>query len=283
MSAIENTYEICVNLYGPQGIGSGPRGFQGFQGLVGTGAQGTQGVQGFIGNVGTQGRQGAQGLGFQGPSGIVGPQGVVGPFGPQGVQGVQGIQGNANAEFLLVTAYQQLGSQIKTVNLNLLTGWLTSGVSLTHQVITFVPVYLQSQQTITGVMFEQDLQGVYTAVNYNGFGLYSIFAGTLTLVAGSLNDGNVFKNANNTFVKKAFSATYIALPGVYYLAALYCGSPQSVAPAISGQTANFNLGRADFTNNYLLCGTLSAQTALPASVAASALTLSNNAYWLNLY
>lgn len=284
MSDIQNTYELCVDLYGPQGGGGGgPRGFQGFQGDIGVGIQGFQGVQGFIGNIGTQGRQGVQGIGFQGLQGLQGSQGLVGPFGSQGVQGTQGVQGIPNAEFVLVTAYQELGSQIKTVNLNLLTGWLTSSIPLTSGTTIFVPVYLQSQQTVTGVMFEQDTQGVYTADNYNGFGVYSISGGTLTRVLASANDGNVFKNASNSFVKKAFSSTALLNPGVYYIGILYSSSAQTTQPTISGQTANFNLGRADFTNNYILCGTRTGQTTMLTSLAASTLSIGNNAPWVNLY
>lgn len=91
MSEIQNTYEVCVDLYGPTGGSAGPRGHQGFIGSAGVnGVQGPQGVQGFIGNVGSLGPQGPVGIGQQGPQGRQGIQGTLGAVGPQGRQGVQG-------------------------------------------------------------------------------------------------------------------------------------------------------------------------------------------------
>lgn len=292
-----NSFQEQLDLYLAGGTGQGFQGYAGTQGAQGfqgmQGRQGNAGIQGLQGDVGIQGVQGLLGLqGVQGVTGIIGTQGVqghqgfqgaLGIQGLQGVQGRQGVQGVPNAEFVITTAYQALGSSIKSVNLNHLTGWTTTAVGLTSQTAIFVPVYLQTAQSITGVMYEQDTAGVFTASNYNGFGLYSISAGTLSLVASTPTDGNLFKNADDTFVKKAFASPYSASAGVYYIATLYSSSTQTTQPAISGQTANFNIARADFSNSYVLCGTLGGQTALPATQLASGLTIGVSSVWVNLY
>lgn len=136
MSDIQNTYEICVDIYGPGGTGiPGPRGYQGDVGFNGVnGAQGPQGVQGFIGNIGTQGRQGSVGTGTQGPQGRQGFQGVVGAVGPQGFQGRQGFQGSGTQGFQGRQGFQgsssgQFNFGVASVNFD----FLNSGrASITH-------------------------------------------------------------------------------------------------------------------------------------------------------
>lgn len=286
-----NPFQQSLVLYagGLTGGGfQGAIGFQGdrgFQGDVGNiGVQGFSGIQGRVGNQGSEGPAGLQGVqgivGIQGVAGIVGTQGNAGV---QGVEGSQGVQGLTNTEFAITTAYQLLGSTIKSVNLNHLTGWLTTAISLSSGTQTFIPVYVQTAATLTGAMFELDTQGAYTASNYNGVGLYSISGGTLTLVASTTNNGDIFKAASGTLLKEPFAVPYSAAVGVYYMSFLYSSSAQTTAPAISGQTANFNLGRADFSNSYVLSGILTGRTTLIASQASSGLSLSNNSTWVNVY
>jgi hypothetical protein len=262
----------------------GPDGTQGIAGINAIGVQGWQGVQGRFGLQGLDGPQGLEGvqgiIGFQGNDGTAG---LVGVQGRQGIAGIQGNQGLTNTEFAITTAYQLLGSAIKSVNLNHLTGWLTSAITLVSQQQKFVPVYVQTAATLTGVMFEMNTQGVYTANNYNGVGLYSINAGTLTLVASSANNGNLYKAAAQSLVKEPFAVAYSAAVGVYYISLLYSNSAETTAPSISGQSANFNLGRADFSNSYVLSGTLAGRTTLIASQAASGLSESVNSVWVNVY
>jgi hypothetical protein len=167
-------------------------------------------------------------------------------------------------------AYQALGSAIKaqTVGGNYLG---SANAALTSQRCYFVAVYLPKSSTITGVKWNQITQGNYTADNYNGVGLYSYNAGTLTLVASSTNDGNIWKGSGNTLQSKAFSSTYVASAGIYFVAFLYSSSAQTAAPTISGIVAPFSPGGAfilDFTNSAKLVGTISSQTALPSPTQA---------------
>lgn len=185
-----------------------------------------------------------------------------------------------NNDFELLEAYQLLGSSIKSVSLSCisLTNLTTSG-ALTNQQIRFFAVYLPKAQTITGVKWMQLTAGNYTANNYNGLGLYSYSGGTLTLVASSTNDGNIWKvSSTNTFQSKAFSSTYAAAAGVYYVGALYCSSAQTTAPGIYAAIT----GNATYDFTSVISATLNTQTALPSSQASNGLSVStgNLGFWV---
>lgn len=183
-------------------------------------------------------------------------------------------------DWIPVSAYQALGSSVKSVSLSCLslTNLTTSG-ALTSQQIRFFAVYLAKAQTITGVKWMQLTAGNYTANNYNGIGLYSYSGGTLTLVASSTNDGNIWKvNSTNLFQSKAFSSTYAAAAGVYYVGALYCSSAQTTAPGIYAAVT----GNATYDFTSVISSTLNAQTSLPATQLSSGLSVStgNLGFWL---
>jgi len=139
-------------------------------------------------------------------------------------------------------------------------------------------------QTVTGIKFFQGTQGVYTANNYNGVGLYSYSGGTLTLVASSTNDGNIWKGTSQTWQTKAFSSPYNASAGIYFVSFLYSSSAVTTAPAI-GQTQALATGSSafDFTNSAKISANITGQTALPSSQAMSGLTASVRTYILALY
>ena len=136
------------------------------------------------------------------------------------------------------------------------------------------------------VYFYQYTQGNYTANNYNGVGLYSVSGGTLTLVASSTNDGNIWKAANNTFNSKAFTIPYSASAGLYYVAAMYSTSSQATAPAVLCATASFNANVVkafDFTNSLKLTEFLGTQTSLASPITSSSTTYTAGNYGFYLY
>jgi hypothetical protein len=163
---------------------------------------------------------------------------------------------------------------------------VTTNAGLTSTELRFTPVYIPYAQTITGVKWWQVTAGVYTASNYNGVGLYSYSGGTLTLVASSTDDGAIWKAASGTLGSKAFSSTYNAAAGLYFIATLHSRSATTTAPTI-GCNALFagNVATTiDFTNSAKLAGYVSSQTSLPATQAASGITASTNIYyWAALY
>jgi hypothetical protein len=171
----------------------------------------------------------------------------------------------------VTNAFKALGSQAIGFNVASFDFNMPANQPLGSQNMLFSAYYIPVGQTITGVKFYQRIQGNYTANNYNGIGLYSYSGGTITLVASSTNDGNIWKGTAQTWQTKAFSSTYNAAAGIYFIAALYNSSAVVVNPSVGGITYTVDGGVPvyDFTNSAKVAGTLTAQTALPASQAMS--------------
>jgi hypothetical protein len=179
--------------------------------------------------------------------------------------------GNYITDDAVTLGQQALGSTIKSVGLgcrSLVN--LNTTLAMTDGQIYLSAVYLPVSTTITGVKWFQPVAGVYTADNYNGVGLYTYSGGTLTLVASSTDDGNIWKSTGAQ--SKAFSSTYSASAGVYYVGFLYntsvAGSP---TPSISGTTNKTNGTYVDFTNSAKINATINSAT-MSSSIAMSGTT-----------
>ncbi|SRR6266542_65441 len=182
-------------------------------------------------------------------------------------------------------AYRDLGSVI--IGMPLMGGIeaITTSQALTSGAVQFNPIYIPTPAVITGVKFYQSVQGVFTADTSNVVGLYTISAGTLTRVAISADNANLWKTTANTWGSQAFSATYAANAGLYYVAFLYHSSAQTTAPTIGGVPSllHSNVNLVDFTNSVKLYGVVTAQTTLPASQAMSGILSEGNLRWVALY
>lgn len=179
--------------------------------------------------------------------------------------------------------YAALGGSIvaETVPMNQL---VTEG-GLINQNLYLTAIYISKTTTITGVKWYQPLQGNYTSMDYNGFGFYSYSGGTLTLVASTTNDGNIWKGASNTWQSKAFSSSYIAAPGVYYIANLFCrnGAATTVPTMANTNFRNSQYSIMDFTNSAFLSGELGSQTSLPATITISTAARTQALKYIALY
>lgn len=182
-----------------------------------------------------------------------------------------------------LSAFAALGSVIKAKPVGGEYPVLNSSTTLTNQGILLQAVYLSQAQTITGVQWVQNTQGSYTANNYNGVGLYTYSGGTLTLVASSTTDGNIWKVASGTFSTKAFSSTYVAAAGLYYIGALWCESAVTTAPKIVSGGSTVAPNTMDFTNSAKLLCQLTAQTTMASPITISAASVVNGFVWLTLY
>lgn len=185
-----------------------------------------------------------------------------------------------------IKAYQALGSTIKAQTVGQSIARITSIGVLTNQLISFVAVYLNTSQTLTGVKWWQGALGSYTANNENRVGLYSYSGGTLTLVASSTNDGNLWQTAASASMgSKAFSSTYAAAAGLYYVAFLYCRSAAVTVPQIGlcANIQNANIQALDFTNSAKIWAYKTGVTALPATQAMSGLTADVGNFWISIY
>jgi hypothetical protein len=184
-----------------------------------------------------------------------------------------------------------LGSTIKAEPL--WGGWQEypgSSYVLVNQRCILQPVYLYEPTTLTGVKWIQITQGNYTGNNYNGIGLYTYSAGTLTCVASSSNNANLWSTfANGTMGSASFSfgANYNAAAGLYYIAAVWNQTGAITTNPVIGQglTTTTTTFTFDFTNSAKGTSRTSAAvtTALPTSVAMSNITALQNVFYLTLY
>jgi hypothetical protein len=166
-------------------------------------------------------------------------------------------------------------------NFQFLTG--ATARSMVSQRAEFIQIYIPSATTITGVTWAQVAQGNYTGNNYNGWGLYSASGGTLTLVASTTTDTEIWKGTAYNKQTKAFSSPYSAAAGLYYLVALYCSSAQTTAPTLIGKTLSNVALSQFFTNSNWFCFSTTGQTALAASYTASTLTQGTTQPWAAVY
>lgn len=184
-----------------------------------------------------------------------------------------------------IKAYQAFGSTLIAESVAAKLGALNTTLSLTSGTAIFTAVYLNDPQTITGAKFIQRTQGVYTANNYNGIGLYSYSSGTLTLVASSTDDGNIWKGTSGSLQTKAFTTAYSAAAGIYVVEYLYSTSAQTTAPILAASISEGAavISSGDFTNSAKLTGVSSSQTTLLSSLLMSSLAANAANVWVGIY
>ncbi len=190
------------------------------------------------------------------------------------------------AQTSAINVYNLLGSPIVGETFGLPLYQANTSTALVDNTVRYVPVYLEKAKTLTGVKVYIVTQGNYTGDNNNKVGLFSYSGGTLTLVASSTNSSTLWSTATaNTVQSIAFSSTYAATPGLYYVGLLYNQSAQTTAPSLAGGVAMGNLARSalDFSNSAKLFGTVGTQNDLPSTQAMSGITGVTASYWVGLY
>jgi len=201
---------------------------------------------------------------------------------------INGVSFNGTADITVdkrLLAYQALGSTIVAENVDGQLAQVINSLAMTSQRAYFQAVYIDKDQTITGFKWKQATAGSYTANNYNGGALYSYSGGTLTLVASSTNDGNIWTATSGTIGSKAFSSPYSATAGLYFVAIIWSASATTTAPSLGTLTATSSINTVtDFTNSAKTSGLISSLTALPSPTQAiSGITASANEFWIGLY
>ena len=179
---------------------------------------------------------------------------------------------------------QALGSVIKAATLPLGLHGIITHLALGAGTVAYQAVWLPQAAIITGVKWYQGTSGVYTASTYNGIGLYSYTGGVMTLVASSTDDGLIWKATGGTIASKAFSSTYSASAGLYFVVFLYANSAQTTAPTIGRGAAitNTPISAGDFTNSAKYQGFV-AGTTLPSTITMSTTTGSSSPTYFGIY
>lgn len=173
-------------------------------------------------------------------------------------------------DFLL--AQQAMGSPIKVEPIYGIKAMTNTFVNMTNGRIYAMACYIDRTTTANGVIWYQGVQGIYTAGAYNGVGLFSYdtSSGTMTLVASSTDDGNIWK-ATPGWNQKAFSSPVVIGPGLYFMSALFTSGAITTAPSINSMTTTVQGSAILPTNGAKLYGTLTS-TSFPASQAISTIT-----------
>lgn len=183
-----------------------------------------------------------------------------------------------------IKAYQLLGSTIIAEPIGMTLALVSTTGALQDNIAWYTGIYIEKPMTVTGFKWLQSTQGNYTADQNNYGALYSYSAGTMTQVAISANDGNIWKATSNTISSAAFTAPYSAQPGVYFLGILYNSSAEVTAPTLEvAPTIRTTAAKADFTNSAKLRGLVSTQNTLPATQVMSGMTGANLSFWIGLY
>lgn len=164
-------------------------------------------------------------------------------------------------------AFAALGSSVKgSIIGNSDFNLALTGTSLTSSNILFTTYYLPVAATISSVQFFLITSGSFTANNFNGLALYSYSGGTLTQRAITANVPTIFSGPANNWIPVNFTTPYSAPVGIYYVGILYSSSAQTTAPAVGSFITNpVQAGGYDFALGAKINGTLTGQTAFPAS------------------
>lgn len=161
---------------------------------------------------------------------------------------------------------QALGSPILTQTLQYED---TTGVSnFVSQRAQYGAFYNSFPVTATGAWIYVATAGVFTGNNNNYLKLYSYSAGTLTEVATTANDENIWKSSG--FIQVPFSVSANLTRGAYYLGFLYCNSAQTTAP--QARVSNVTIPSFGETNSAAFFLQRNSQTSLPASESMVDLT-----------
>jgi len=185
---------------------------------------------------------------------------------------------------LLNSATSNIKAQAWNYNINNNAG----GQSLTSGTVYFTALYLAAPSTITGAYVPFNTQGVYTPTNNNRVGLYSTNGTTLTLVASNADTPTMYSSTiGGAMLTQAFSSTYSAPAGLYYIAYLWCSSATTTSPRISVMNLNGSFVDAGVIGSNYRFGSLASQTNLPSTQALSGLNHSGGSgqgiIWAGIY
>ncbi len=169
-----------------------------------------------------------------------------------------------------VERLKALGSDVQYSNYM---GGSTGSTAFTDSLLYLSSFYINNKSTLNGVGWIHQVQGDYTADNYNGIGLYSYDAinAKLILIASTTNDGDIWKKTpSGSYFTKNFTIPVTVNSGIYYTGLLYNNSAQVTAPSIlshASQTSQATVTNAvAVSSSAKFYGTITPATSLPAEI-----------------
>lgn len=179
--------------------------------------------------------------------------------------------GSTTSSSNFIEGIKALGGSVKGYTFGLNNPGVSS-YTMVDGTVYFAKIYLDNDTTINSITVTETTQGDYTADAYNGIGLYTYNEGTLTLVASSVNNGNIWKTSYYPVVY-TLATPYAASKGMYVVGLLYNSSAQVTAPVlIAGSGYVSTHGFMTFGITGKVYTTLAGQTALPESTTDAACT-----------
>lgn len=165
-------------------------------------------------------------------------------------------------------------------------GLCSTTFNLTNSQAFGVPIWLEKAYTLTGAVHFQATTGAYTANANTGnlMGLYTSDGTNLTRVAVTGDTGSIWKGTASTYVQTAFTSTYSASAGLYWLVGLWNRTAVTTTPVMAAGTSYSNAAVGKPNNTSVAFNfTLASQTSMPSSIAWSSVTAVATQPWLGVY
>lgn len=183
-----------------------------------------------------------------------------------------------------ILAIEALGGTLKGLPVGSNLTDITTTQTMVDGQLRLLAFWVPRSCTITGAKILLSTAGVFTADNNNRLGLYTLSGTTLTLVASSANNANLWKATADAVSAAAFSTPYAATAGLYYVGWLFNNSATTTDPvqrAFPALTSGLN--SLDLTAGLKLSGVLTGQTDLPSTQDLVAVSGASSRPFLYLY
>jgi len=179
-----------------------------------------------------------------------------------------------------VTGFQAMSSAIKAELIGTTFSQMNSSTAnllLADGDIRWLAAFLPTDATLTGIKFWLMVACVSSGNTMSKVGLYTSDGTTLTRVAQSNNNANLFKGTTDIMHDEPFSGTYAATRGLYYIAYLHNPTGETTIPEILKfeNMSTVATSGMDFTTGDMHSGVTTGNTDLPATQLLSGITKSN--------
>lgn len=179
---------------------------------------------------------------------------------------------------------QAIGSNVKGLPFGSITPIASVNQALSDGYAYFSPIYIPTATTITGLRLFQFTNGDYVADNTNQVGLYTFSGGTVTKVAESSNDGNLWKAGANNYINATLSTPYAASVGCYYVGIMYNSSSQTTQPRVALCSSFLNSGISTFgTTGVRLSWNQGPNTSLQSTYDVTTAFNNGGIFWVVAY
>lgn len=133
----------------------------------------------------------------------------------------------------VIQSLRALGSVVKYRPIFSMFSSAYTGLAMDNGILVANMIYIPKKDTLTGVKYMLLTAGAFTADETNGFALYKLVGTNRVLVAQTANDGEIWKATAEVIQTSAFTSTYIADIGIYYIYGLYHSSAETTKPTIA--------------------------------------------------